>query len=854
MLVRANVAPLRRLTLLELAEEIAERFNSDLVKLKIEPQLDKDFVRTIAVPHDVSNYLVTEILRVTRKYTLRFKKEKILGRDDSLSIFNDLLVYAIKYAPIPDFLKVEELRIPAAQDIFYTFYLLNEEPTLEKLLQFMEDLSSNNEKSKFIKVYKILTEFKEVVAPLAELALYLLPADTRPGLNVSSLFSHMLITSAALVAKCGSEVERTCALLHDIGKVKNPKRHTREAETFLKDIIDILDEKYEEVLECIKSHHSETGNKKVKEADWFAASTDRISTLYNVFEKELRNILGEGYEIIKKTFESPSFKEREDSYEWIERNTEKVKKASEFVASKLLLSKPDEFIRLKKRLEELEDKRKIPINISLLVVDIGGIQETLGNARKLRILSGTSYLVELITHVIVPYEIMKKFNVKPENIIFSGGGTVHAIVRNRSKGDKDLLLSLDNYLPQPLFGSLKLRLGMAEVNKPFAIAVEEAYNEIRNNKIKEMSDIPRKSFILIEAPKAGAERCSWCQRRIATVDAGGEKVCLRCYALWKITSPFGYSEKSIRMKMLKKLIGDEASEERAIDFLREGEYVSFVAADGNFMGLLMSTSLSPSIYQEKSLRVDLATKRSLLRILSALDDINKVKLVLGFLYAGGDDFNAVLSPSLGLLVGASFAYSFSAELGKVVSTSVGIATARYTAPIWDLREAAEELMESVKGATRSFSFECMTGKNECSGFLAAAFVQGMATRWMVEDVFEEVYQGIPIRAEDLLRALGELLGEGVNEYEIEGDEEMNRLMHKLLEDISSLKNRIKELRKELSKISASDELTQLSKLFYYISKDPKKKDLLKVLLKEPFYRKGINLMLFDIVYKHLSRG
>jgi len=855
LLVRANIVPLRKLTL----RELINKTKRDVVKIKMESvleniEIESDFANVIPVPSEVSSYIMSKILEEVKKTYLEFDPNQ-----RKLELFNDLLVYALKYSFLPDFLAVkekddknkekdDEAVVPSPQDVFYAFYLANEEPTLGKLKQFIEDYV-HNKSNKIVDVYRKLRRLKERVAPFAELAFYLLPADTRPGLNVSSLVSHMLMTSAITVALGGNEVERACALLHDVGKVKDPKHHTKAAEDFLKDLKDVFKDNYDEILECVKKHHSREANNKVRKADILASSLDRLTKLYEVFEKELRKCLSDGYEIIKNSFEAKEYKEREKSYEWIEKNFEKVKKASKFLANELLL--PDHKV-FKKLVEDTRGTKGKGSNVKLLVVDIGGIQKTLSDARKLRVLSGMSYFVELITHVIVPYIIISKLSLRPENIVFSGGGTVHAVV---GSANVDFNKELEKYLAGP-FGSLKIRIGTGDLERGFVLAVREAYEEIGRKKAEEVRKAPEANLVLIEAP--GVEKCEWCQKRVGTVDVGGVKVCARCYSLWALTAPFGFGKGSARIALYKKLLEKEGRngvtkniEEKAIDVIREGEYVSFVAADGNFMGLFMSTSLSPTVYQEKSLRIDIATKRSLARLVSLLNSDYKKKFVLGFLYAGGDDFNAVLSPSLALVLGASFAYSFSAELGKKVSTSLGIATARHTAPIWELRDAAESLMdEKVKGMTREKAFECMRHKGECGGSLAALFVQGMLTKYSALHAFDEIYKE-PLEAEQLLKALGKLVGR-----EAKNDEEMKELIEELLWNLGSGKSQdvkvaMKELRKVIAKVGDDP-----VKLFYYITKtkDEEMKEKLKVLLEKPFFDgKKINLRLFDIIYKHLSR-
>ncbi|NPA85558.1 MAG: HD domain-containing protein [Crenarchaeota archaeon] len=749
-------------------------------------------------------------------------------------MFNDLLVYAFKYAPFEDFLVLkkngEERAIPAPQDVFYTFYLLGERPTVIKLKKFMEEYAEylwTGHPTRAITTYLTLREFKESVGSSAELALYLIPADTRPGLNVSSLPSHSLMTSALVVAKGGDELERACALLHDVGKALNPKRHTIVAEKFLEDVKEVFGKDYQILLECVKKHHSEDANPKIKEADRFASSSDRIRAVYRALEDELRKVLGEGYEAITKTFESYDWETRRKSYEWIEKNEEMVRTATELISEKLLM--PD--VRLRKYSEEKTGGIE---GIYLLVVDIGGIQKSLSDARKLRSLSGLSYLVELITHVIVPYEIISKFGVKPENVIFSGGGSVQAVVPDNWKLD-DLL---DDELLRRVLPSLRVSYAYGNLNNGFIGAVKEAFKKLKKNKERNKKQL-QPDLELIEAP--GKKKCQWCQRRLAVTKIGDEEVCLQCALTWTLTSPFGFAPKGLRYAVIGKIDSGDP-----LETIKEGEYVSYVTADGNFMGLFMSSSLTPSIYQEKSLRIDVATKRSLRRLLEYMRDEYKEKFVLGFLYAGGDDFNAVLSPSLAIVLAPAFTYSFSSELGMALTSSVGVATARYTAPIWELRNAAEEIMEKVKDAVRPKSYKCMTRKEKCSGYFAALFATGMLSRVAAEDFYREVYDK-PLVAKATLLRLAELLGRSPDTVD---DRTMDEIIKNLLGELEELKRTFKDLRKLVSKTG-----DDVKKIFYYITKREDEGYKLRVLLDEPFFSNNkVNLALFDIFYKHLTRG
>ncbi len=853
--VRGNLLPIRCLSLEELLNKMVA--NSLMTGHLIEDLINevkkkcKEHSSVLTVPRALLLEAVRRLILESAEFA--DKATEIVKEKDPVEALTDSLVYAMKYSFIPDFLVVKkegEVRnVPAPQDVFYTFYLLDEEPDIDKVKKFFEELvrcwfEEGKKCSPEVELYEELMSFKRRVSPFAEFLFYFAPADTRPGLNLSSLLSHSLMVSALTVTKTNNPVLRLCALLHDIGKVSNPKDHAKEGAEILRQVEAVLknvigEDKFEELVDCVRRHHSDAPS-EVREADWFASSSDRLAKLYEVDEvaKVLEEKLEEGYEKIKRTLgtegKRPSFEARRESYEWIEKNVEKVKEATEELAKILSLPDPSLYNKLKGAI----GASGTGFDAYVLVIDIGGIQRTLSDAKKLRMLSGLSYMIEVITHAYVPFRIIKTFDVKPENVVFSGGGSVQAIVGTKKDLNLGTLTSVFPYL--------SIRIGFGSLNNGFMKAIEEAFSNIERK--KSASSAFKREFVPLEMP--GLEKCEWCGTRPATVKMGNERICLECAVRYHLTSPFGFGSKSLRVKLVPTVYGRKD----VIEAIGEGNYVSYVVADGNFMGLFMSLTLTPSMYQEKSLRIDLATKKSLHRLVEMMNEDDKERFVAGFLYAGGDDFNAVMSPSMAMVFAPAFTYSFSSELGFVVSSTAGVATGRLTAPIWELRDSAEVVMEEAKDFLREKSLRCLRREGACFGAFVATFSEGMMTPILSKNVYEEAYLTGPLDSKWIFKVLAELVGNSLDCdegcLELSDDKSMNEFISKVIKNRKVVRDALKNLRKLLAK--ARDPVS----LYYYSNRAGLN---VTFLFEPPFLvsknnKVIINFELFNIIYKHFTRG
>lgn len=457
--------------------------------------------------------------------------------------------------------------------------------------------------------------------------------------------------------------------------------------------------------------------------------------------------------------------------------------------------------RLLKHLEgwEAEEKdsgsREPPV--SLLLVDIGGVQNSIRETQKLRTLAGASLAIEYIT----AYGVYRLLNVAakkalgkplgsplpPEAIVFAGGGTLHAIlprslaekVRGLLEGDKRLRVEALGLLAVA-FPSLVFRVAVARMARVYALTVKEAYDMLFREKVVGSDKTVRGAVGFSKF----TEPCKWCYRRPAQLAYHGEEVCIPCLLKYLTSWHLGYTSRTlwlIDMLWEKKAgasktntseqvfntLWDEIVEaikgrrfeldplEKLAEGAR-GQTLAILKSDGNVMGVFMSGALTPAAYYEKSVRVDSALKKALAAVYRVLGKLVEEKAVegklgisqakrliyslyYGYLYAGGDDTLLLLPSHVALPAALLLAYVFTAETGFLASLSVGVAAAHYKQPIWLLLDSAEELLDEAKGVSRAASLEALQSLEKCAigGAVAYDYAgRGMLTQTKVKTRLE----------------------------------------------------------------------------------------------------------------------
>ena len=397
--------------------------------------------------------------------------------------------------------------------------------------------------------------------------------------------------------------------------------------------------------------------------------------------------------------------------------------------------------RIPKRAVELANR------LALVVVDIGGIQASLAESFKMRSLAGLSLLVDYLTLVLVPAAIVVSGG-SPEGIVFSGGGTVQALLVPSSENASTTLyenisriIRADPLVSLSLHG-VRIRIGIAPLtgHEVYAHVVADAYKNLVE--MTEGQGAESSTYKWLSALFASIARpCSSCGYRPASIKLNEEEyLCPICAARYAVSDILGYSRKSVRMKTLRELGLDIAEDMDSFDPLRviagaseeaqEANY-AIIKSDGNLAGALMSSSLTPATYFDKSIRLDLATKKAITKIISLLDR-DRVRhllgaLVLGFMYAGGDDSLIILPAKIALPVAMMLMYEFSAELGFLTSLSVGLVAAPVKHNIWWSLDAATTLLDDVaKTSARPETLRALRlgQRIESAGYIAFDYSDG----------------------------------------------------------------------------------------------------------------------------------
>jgi len=647
----------------------------------------------------------------------------------------------------------------------------------------------------------------EDAALLLELFLYTLPADTRPGLNATSLLVHLLSVSAGAAAHVAAalgersrgfldvEVVRLAGLLHDIGKPVDPARHVEAsvavARELLKDLVPggVL----EAVIELIRSHHSrevapsgQAGclcrlslqelHRALRCADGVMAGMDRLVSV-------VREVYGGGAGGYEGT--------REALLELGERLGDRMgvgplealeglysgRSPEAARAYRELLSSPDGVSIVARASRELVKllfthaarcgetrsgagrQGGCGLNAALAVVDIGGVQAGLAESYRLRSLSGFSLLVDFVTLAAVPYALTLA-GAPLEAVIYSGGGTVHAIVPYPGGANAEAVVSSLEEAVRRVIESrslyalalhgVKIRVGVARLGASYGEAVREAYRGLGSR----TTGRPGPAGWLASLFSGLAAVCDSCGVRPAGVSYGDEAYCPVCAARYEASEALGYraggengDALGLRMRVLKEALGKEEYRRlvdrysthagfEVMEVIAGGGNYAVLKSDGNTIGAFMASSATATMYFEKSIRIDMATKRALARLFeTARRGAEKspawhrllASLILGFMYAGGDDLLLLLPARIALPAAVLLAYEFAADLGFRATLSIGIAAAPPMHNVWWALQAADTLLEEVaKEEARQGSVSAVARAERVSsgGYIAFDYTDG----------------------------------------------------------------------------------------------------------------------------------
>ena len=356
-------------------------------------------------------------------------------------------------------------------------------------------------------------------------------------------------------------------------------------------------------------------------------------------------------------------------------------------------------------LDPSED-RKAEVDACALLVDVRRISSFI-NREDLRTMVGASYLVDAYTIYAVPRAIMETFGVGPESIIYAGGGMIYAVIPAL---EEEAWVEKHKELERLARGYLSKRMrGLVHV------AAKERLRTSWRATARRLAVKANIEKLIQESPprdvRLGIEvLCDICRRRPAKKRSReGDFLCEECEVVREVGHKLYIHPKSEQL-LSASLIKESTMRrlpERLMEWLSGADVdvgkahnVAVVKADGNMMGVFMSTAVSLSDGIERSLRVDAALKRGLERIYERLCGEDAARVYVGALYAGGDDMLAVWPARLAIQASLVLAYWFWRELGGVRQLSIGVASGKPRHNVWVLISTAEELLKWCKDKLR----------------------------------------------------------------------------------------------------------------------------------------------------------
>jgi len=618
--------------------------------------------------------------------------------------------------------------------------LIDRKAPVEKV-NLLDDLLRAQADQRIGKLVRILEEKREDL----DWCILHIPADTRPLYNSSSLVLHLLLTSAVAAVRAGDRDFlhrlRIASLLHDIGKPMDYRRHVVEGVRLARDLLrDILSpEDVDFVVGLIEEHHSrEYGGpalRILKEADRMASGRDRLSDIAERID--LRSILNRhipGFEYDKMISGDWSPVEKADP--------ELLKRASE-----------EAILEINKLMSGQGGVTGgvATDDVYYYRIDIHGIQNYIREAHKLKSLQAGSFLVDLLVISVIPILLKFGAHVHPENVLVSGGGFVEFI---GPKGiDLDPILSFyrRNIVVEHLGRLLRIygNLGCSWASVPLGPLISETRKRI-------MAEIGmRKVRVKAEPidPVWTRERCVDCGFRPAELDVEGEGLCEYCAAKRIVGERYSFSIKwrHLRIPQLDNARPKDVFEVdsgKALEDLMKilagglpGEKVklnySVIKVDGNRIGAFISSAVSVSDLFQRSFRIDRALKNALeetLRKLKECDPRDAARLVIGTMYAGGDDALLVVPSRISLQVAESLLENFRSGLGGAVTMGAAIISVPEKHNIWGALDAATWLLEHGK----NYDLNGKTGRDVEGGFIAFDYID----RGILDGVSESYREAI----------------------------------------------------------------------------------------------------------------
>ncbi len=552
---------------------------------------------------------------------------------------------------------------------------------------------------------------------------------------------------------------RLAALLHDIGKPhawygtftkgEVVSHATRSAELLERIGIGNLlrdydfNDVYEALKELVRKHHNTNDlpsgfrlesvdcrvnlkllGEMLSNADRASSNIDRLSRL---FAKKVEGLLKEHAERYRVSVEEMFTGVGQEVWRaWLSMRDDQVRSVVEE------LSKSFRGRVIPKEL--LEGGREIQ-DIKLLVVDIASIQGFI-RRESIKALIAGSLVVDFCTLYAIPRALIEVLGINLDSIIYAGGGLVMAIVPG-SVTDDDLE-RVKERVGEILGFNLQVNHALTGFETSWPRAVRKAMARlaaVKNTRHARECEVVETGYEVM---------CECCKRRPATKTKDGDEVCDECAELidvgrdvyvryrLNILRDLGYGEAG-------KLLGDagsgsakESTGRPGTDNLRrlyehlmewfsgveleEAERglqrkLAVVKADGNAAGEYMASAINIAESMCRSIRLDLGMKSGLLAALARLRDATSrmgedvfeglaMRVFTGTLYAGGDDLLALWPSQVAIPVALSLAKTFWILNGGEVQLSLAITAAKPKHNVWNVLDAAEEMLSMCKSRYR----------------------------------------------------------------------------------------------------------------------------------------------------------
>jgi hypothetical protein len=652
--------------------------------------------------------LVVNILLNISQMKLNTSQMKSLSTDDIVNFVSDTISIVFRAPLILPLVPYEGNYLSNNFDYlviyvlsrYYKNYPINDVNSLLKNLSEIKlhEIFRNN-------FYKNIGRFYEDIRLVYE-SLRFTPADMRPGMNFTSLASHMTLTSLVGWVKSQNSKDlpylRLATLLQDIGKLKSPYNHVTEGEQFFNDIISELNkypdakmlvEELRKVSEQVRKYHSNVS--VISDYDRIASSHDRILD-------QVRRLC-ESIEVCKpflKCFEKGA---RADCMEEIRKELgnefeEKYQKCSE---------------EIYKNLQEQETEASTEnSNGYIYYINFPGIQKFIKSFPSIKDMSTASFMVDFLVSTLpfivldTLYNEQNKTRLPLEALLVASGGHSWLVSRGDIKEEGDKFISTLNSID--VFDKLDVKLQIGYF--PFIVGDKIiSYGNID----KIISDAMLDSLIIKWNEKVYSYGfhavCESCGIRPATIrdEKTEELLCERCYFIRcqsdergivsKLRSMYYINTETIKLpKTVKDAMvyiagGTSDSKERT-------PYIGVMKFDGNDAGLFFK-SKTFSEYIDKSFWVDYSVKKAFYTTLSNLllregiDDDLIARILAGVIFIGGDE-GVIFAPS-GLII--PFAIKFLKEAEKsLLKFKSGIIVAKPEHPVQMLFDAVNELMEKSK--------------------------------------------------------------------------------------------------------------------------------------------------------------